>query len=122
MKKIVLLAVAGALMVIGISGCGMTGAAQHSIQTQVQLNKANYTIAKKGVYGVATTGSALCSIPLGDSSLWRKAMADLHKNAKLGGSQALANVTWDFKFTSYLGFWCVKQATVSADVIQFTGQ
>ncbi len=99
------------------TGCSTTaGYLGHSIQTQVQLNQANFDIIK------SVTGEAHASYFLGigpsKQDLFAQAKRDMISKAGLTGSQALVNITTDQKWSCFL-FWRQRTVYVSADVVQF---
>ena len=88
----------------------------HSIQTEVQLNQANFDVIK------SVTGEAeadyFFAITSNDESLFARAKRNMIKNANLKGAQALVNVTTDVVITQSF-FWREKKVIVSAEVVQF---
>ena len=88
----------------------------HTVQTQVQLNKANFDV----INFVSGQAQANYFLGVGPSKqdLIAKAKNDMLKKAKLHGSQALANITTEIKKSGFL-FWRQEKVYISANVIQF---
>ena len=90
----------------------------HGIQTEVQLNQANFDVIK------SVTGEAEADyyfhITFDEESLITRAKQNMIKNAKLKGSQALVNFTTDVVITRFFFFiWMEKKVVMSAEVVQF---
>ena len=100
-----------------VSGCSLSrGYMGHGVQTQVQLNKANFNIVKT-VEGKATA-SYFLGIGLSEENLMERAKKDMLKKANLKGSQALVNITTDEKKSWY--FIGRKHTMyISAEIIEF---
>lgn len=79
------------LILTGYSTSG--GYIGHAIQTQVQLNQANFDIIKS-VKGVATA-SYLLEIGSSMQNITAQARKNMIKKADLNSSQALINITTD---------------------------
>ena len=99
------------------SGCSSTsGYMGHGVQTQVQLNKANFNVIKS-VEGEATSNYFLGIGPT-DQNLIAQAKRNMLKKANLNGSQAFANITTDVKSSWFL-IWRQKKVYMSANIIEF---
>ena len=99
------------------SGCSMTnGYLGHGVQTQVQLNQANFTILKT-VEGEASA-NYFFGINLSNQDLIAAAKKDMLKKANLHGSQALVNITTDSKGSQFI-IWGQRKVYISADVVEF---
>ncbi|WP_457743878.1 DUF6567 family protein [Sulfurimonas sp.] len=99
------------------TGCSATnGYMGHEVQTQVQLNKANFNVIKS-VEGEASANYFLGMSP-SDGNLIAQAKKDMLKKANLNGAQALVNITTDVKSTGFL-IWRQKKVYISANVIEF---
>lgn len=102
-----------------ITGCSMTnGFIGHSIQTDVQLNHANFTVLK------TVTGSASATYILGigpsDQDLMNQARQNMINKADLmGKSRAIINVTTDLETDFFYVIWIRKTAYVSGEVVEF---
>ena len=100
-----------------LAGCSVTrGYTGHTIETQVQLSKANFDVIKT-VEGRATANYFL-GIGLSEENLFSKAKKDMLKKANLKGSQALVNFTTDRSLAWYI-FSRELTIYVSAEVIEF---
>jgi len=109
------------ILVIGLialfTGCSTTsGYMGHQVQTQVQLNKANFNVIKS-VEGEATANYFL-GIGLSEENLIARAKKDMLKKANLQGSQALVNITTDSKDS---WFFIGRKETIymSASIVEF---
>jgi len=99
------------------TGCSNTsGYIGHGVQTQVQLNKANFDVIKS-VEGEASA-SYFLGIGLSKENLLARAKKDMLKKANLHGSQALVNVTTDGEGSWYL-IGRTETIYISAEVIEF---
>ena len=100
-------------------------------KTTVQLEANNYKVDKLGVQATAGCpylfglGTSIFSIgiPMYDTSLLERAMADLHRRAQVKGKPAFLhniNVEWTVRGIPLL--LINKRVTVTADVYEFTGE
>lgn len=103
-------------------GCGASAGFLRDSITQVQVREEGFRVVKTGVVGRASTGAVFCSIPSDDGQVYRHAMENLHAAAALGPNQMLVNIREDVKGTAYLFFYCTREHTISADVIEFVGE
>lgn len=106
-----------AVMIAFVSGCSFTdGYLGHAIVTQVQLNQANFTVARS----VVGTAEANYYFGIGpeEQDLIGQAKRDMLNKAQLKGPQAVVNVTTDIKYSGFF-FWRNKKAYVSAEVVEF---
>jgi hypothetical protein len=107
---------------LGLSGCGTTGGFlrdSHTIteaEFKMEVGQIRYS---RSVSGTAKLGEALCVIPLNDSA-YMHAMENLYSQARLGPNEVLTNFREDSAFLWYLGFYCQKMITISADVLEVT--
>jgi len=99
------------------TGCSATnGYMGHEVQTQVQLNKANFNVISS-VSGEATADYFL-NIGPSKQDLIAQANKNMLKKANLHGSQALANITTDVKCSGFL-IWTQEKVYISANIIEF---
>jgi hypothetical protein len=111
---------AAAVVSLLAAGCGgSVGFLRDSI-TQVQVQKGGFRVVKTGLKASAETGQVFCSIQVDDGEVYRRMMEEIHAAARLGPDQMLINIREDIKQTAYLGLYCVRKHTLSADVIEFT--
>jgi hypothetical protein len=104
-----------------VLGCGGSAGFLRDSITQVQVQKGGFMVVKTGLTSSASTGSVFCVIPVDDGQVYRKAMEGLHGSARLGPNQMLINIREDISNIAYLGFFCTRTHTLSADVIEFAG-
>ena len=110
------------LLVAGATGCGSTDGFlrdSHTItenQFKMEVSQIRYS---RSVSGTAKVSEALCVIPLGDSA-YMHAMENLYSTARMGPNEVLTNFREDHTFLTYLGFYCQKAITISADVMEVT--
>lgn len=114
------------LFILGITliavstGCSVNQAFVGNVnsnQTVVELAEGNFNIMDR-VEGQATTSYILVFGGFKKKNLHNAAMADLLEKANLSGSQALANVTTEYQFETYLVYHKVT-VVVSAHVVEF---
>ena len=116
MKRFILSVLVFASMAL-FTGCSMTrGYMGHEVQTQVQLNQANFNIVKS-VEGEATA-SYFLGIGFSEENLIARAKKDMLKKANLHGSQALVNITTDRKGSWYF-LGRSETIYISADIVEF---
>jgi len=99
------------------SGCSATnGYMGHGVQTQVQLNKANFNV----IGTVSGEASANYFLGMGPSNqdIIAQAKNNMLQKAHLHGSQAIANIITDEK-NSYFLFWKQEKVYMSANIIEF---
>ena len=116
MKRFILGFLVFTSMVI-FTGCSATnGYMGHVVQTQVQLNKANFNV----ISSVSGESSAnyFFNIGLSKQDLIAQAKKDMLENANLHGSQAIVNITTDAKYSGFL-FWRQEKVYISANVVEF---
>ena len=105
------------VLAIGLmaTGCSTT-AGYHSILTEVQLGQANFDVVK------SVTGEAQADYFFGigpsRQDLLAQAQRDMFTKAGLKGSQAVANVTADTKWSGFV-IWRQRKVYLSGDVVQF---
>lgn len=102
-----------------LTGCGATSGFLRDSMTQTQIQGSGFRIITTGITAKAQSGSALCSIPVGEGEVYRRAMEELNAQAKLAPNQMIVNIREDVKTVGYLFFYCVHEVTLSADVIEF---
>jgi hypothetical protein len=109
------------ILVLGLitvfTGCSIRdGYMGHQVQTQVQLNKANFDVIKS-IEGEATANYFL-GIGLSKENLIARAKKDMLNKANLHGSQALVNITTDIKSAWFL---IGRKETIymSANIVEF---
>jgi len=108
-----------AICIIFLTSCGTnTGGMGMANLTQVELGENNFRNLGS-VAGEASSNWILFFGPLGKEALMAEAKADLLKNAKLTGSQALVNMTWDSKLSTIFGIFTTKTLYVTADIVEF---
>ena len=117
-KKFLFITAVVLMMGLFLSGCSITGGnIGHGINTEVQLNQANFEVVK------TVTGSASARYILGlnfsRQDLHGRARRNMVNNANLQGSQALINVTTDIR-RSWLIIFTRETVFVSAEVVEFT--
>ncbi len=111
-----------AVGVVAIGGCGSTSGFLRDSATLTQaefkmdVSQIRYS---RSVSGSAKVGEALCSIPL-DEDQYKRAMEALYGSAQLKTNEVLTNFREDEVFSWFLGFYCQKTLTISADVIDVT--
>ena len=99
------------------TGCSATnGYMGHTVQTQVQLNKANFNVISS-VSGEAAANYFLAIGPT-KQDLIAQAKKDMLKKANLHGSEAIVNITTDVKYSGFL-FWRQEKVYISANVVEF---
>jgi hypothetical protein len=74
---------------------------------------------KRTVSGTASVGLVLCVIPI-SGEYYKRAMEELHQKASLNPNEVLANFREDHAITSFLGFYCSQEVTLSADVVKLS--
>lgn len=108
------------LLLLSLSGCATNGTMVYNLnsaQTVVELSEDNYEIMDR-VQGEAEVGYVLIFGGRKVQALNDAAMADLLDKAELSGSQALANITTERYYESYVFYTKVK-VIVSAHVVEF---
>lgn len=108
-----------AVLLLATSACGFRSGIVRDSITQVLVKDSGFQIVKTDINAAGTVGAVFCSIPVGEKQITRKLMQDIHAQAQLGPNQMLVNLREDRATTSYLGFYCKFDYTISADVIQF---
>jgi hypothetical protein len=111
-----------AMGALAASGCGSTHGflrdSQSITQSQFRMEVSQIRYSRSAS-GSAKMGEALCLIPLNEAA-YQHAMENLYGTARLGPNEVLTNFREDTSYLSYLGFYCVKQLTISADVMEVT--
>ena len=112
-------------IVLGLTaGCASTGEMKgQTTGTDVSLRQNNYKVIKAGAMGKSYGFNLLGIIPFG-SPTFATAKADLYHSVGeplTGKAVALANQTED-KSTVYLILFSIPKITITADVIEFTGE
>lgn len=108
------------LLLLTLTGCATNGTMVYNLnsaQTVVELSEDNYEIMDR-VQGEAEVGYVLVFGGRKVQALNDAAMADLLEKADLSGSQALANITTERYYESYVFYTKVK-VIVSAHVVEF---
>jgi hypothetical protein len=101
-------------------GCGYSsGFVRDSRSAQLIKYDSRATLVSysRSVDGQATNSSLFCVIPLSSDPLYKSAMEELHKAAKLKPNEALMNLREDRLRITYFGFYCKVLLTLSADVM-----
>lgn len=115
--------VIAAVLMFGLTSCGVTN---HMIsnynvsQTQLVLSKDNFRVIGD------VEGRARATYVFGIGGLSRKAVrenaiADMYRNARLTGAQAVNNITTTVKVRSY-PFVTEYEFIASGQIIEFTGE
>lgn len=123
-KPLASIAAIGALAWLA-TGCSteQAGGMAQATATQVQLKGNNYKVIKAGAMGQSSGFSLLGIIPFASPN-YAEAKASLYANVGeplTGKSIALANQTED-KSTLYLILFSIPKVTITADVVEFTGE
>ena len=105
-------------LAITLSSCSLTrGSIGHSVQTQVQLKEANFTII--GSFTGSASAESFMGIGINQTDLYNRARAELSsKGIPTGTSRALINLTTDVRNCWFLMFRSTT-VYVSADVVEF---
>jgi hypothetical protein len=104
-------------------GCSSVGRISGQTGTNVQLSQNNYKVIKAGAKGESYGFRLLGIIPL-TSPNYADAKEALYKSVDVpltGKAVALSNQTED-RSSLYLILFSIPRVTVTADVIEFTGQ
>lgn len=122
-NRLVLAVMCSVLLAVA-SGCASNGELKgQTTGTDVQLNQKNYQLIKASAVGKSYGFYLLGFIPF-DSPTYAAAKVDLYKStgeSLTGKAIALANQTED-RSTLYLILFSIPKVTITADVIEFTGQ
>ena len=111
------------LVVLIASGCGAKAGFLRDAATVTQFQyKMDITTVehKRTASGTASVGLILCAIPI-SGEYYKRAMEDLHSKASLQSNEVLSNFREDHAFTTFLGFYCTQEVTVSADIVKLNG-
>ena len=110
------------MSLVALSSCGFrTGFLRDSQtlnQIDVRLDASSVQLVRQA-RGTHNIGMLFCTIQFGDAH-YASAMEDLMTVAHLGPNEILMNYREDNALTTYLGFWCNSQLTISADVVRIT--
>ena len=121
-KTLMLVAAACSLLVFG-TGCSSQGEFRQATGAGVSLSENNYRIIKVGASGESSGFKLLGVVPI-VSPTYAGAKRELYKSTGIsfeGRSVALANQTED-RSNIYLILFSVPSITITADVVEFTGQ
>ncbi|MCG8184212.1 DUF6567 family protein [Tenacibaculum piscium] len=117
MKKIILKSMFILSMVLLLSSCaaGLSGFMTDS----ASLSSNNFTYAKKNVQGVSQATYVFGFGGMKREAIVNEAKQKMLKNNSLKDNQALANLSVDYKYSSFLGIVNTVKCYVSADVVEF---
>ncbi|MEC5166254.1 hypothetical protein RCH18_001990 [Flavobacterium sp. PL11] len=120
MKKILsLLSLSLALSIASCEGSASIVSNTSMSQTSVELSKKNFNILGD-ISGVSSNTYILGFGGNANRSLLEKAKSEMMKNAKLSGSKALVNLTYDKHVNGFFPFYSKVTITASANIVEFT--
>lgn len=117
MKKLILKSVSILTLSFLLISCaaGLSG----TMAGSAALNSANFSYAQKNVQGRSKATYVLGIGGMNREAIVNEAKEKMLENNPLKNNQALANLSVDFKYSSFLGVVNTVKCYVSADIVEF---
>lgn len=118
MKKVFLKSILAMIVAVSMSSC--MGVHSGTMASSANLSSANFSYVKQSARGSATATYILGIGGISRETLVEDAKLRLLANNPLKSNQALANLTVNFKVTSYVGYiYRTATCVVTADIVEF---